>query len=332
MSDLNEETPIINDAVTSDDTGFSGDAGEQSMDDESQEVESSENSEESVEVQAETTDELKEEIEEAIEDGADESVVKEMIREFQLKVNGKNVTKTIDLSDEDAVRRELQLAAAARPAMQESAELRKLYEQEIQRLKSDPWAVLKELDIDPDELAEDRIRQRVEELKKSPEQVDKERIQRELNEARAELNKQKEQAENAKFEQLQMEAATELEGEISKALDGHSTLPQSPKTVSRIADAMLWAMENGFEDVSAGDVIPTVEAEIKQEFNQLMDALGEDAIESFVGKRNMDKMRKKRLNSMKTNNINNIKEVSKKEVKEDTSKKKLRYKDYFKNL
>jgi 23S rRNA-/tRNA-specific pseudouridylate synthase len=109
---------------------------------------------------------LEEVVQDALEQGASKKEVQSLIREFQLKVNGKTINRRIDLSDEAGLKNELQLAAAARSSMQDSANLKKLYEKEVGRLKSDPWAVLKELGMDPDELAELRIQSRIEEMKK----------------------------------------------------------------------------------------------------------------------------------------------------------------------
>jgi len=80
---------------------------------------------------------LQDVVETAIANGASEKEVKNLIKEFQLKVNGKVINKKIDLSDENALKNELQLSAAARQAMQEAANLKKLYESEVSRLKQD---------------------------------------------------------------------------------------------------------------------------------------------------------------------------------------------------
>ena len=202
----------------------------------SQEAESEQPSSEAVEVSSEqessenpSQQQLQEVVEDAIASGASKQEVQNLIKEFQLKVNGKVINKTIDLSDEQNLKNELQLAAAARQSMQESANLKKLYEKEISRLKQDPFSVLQELGLNPDELAEMRIQQRIEEMKKSPEQVEKERIQAELQAAREEAKKLKEERESEQFEKLKEQAAVQIETEIEQALDSHKTLPKSKK-------------------------------------------------------------------------------------------------------
>lgn len=278
---------------------------------------------------------LKEVVEDAIASGASEKEVKNLIKEFQLKVNGKLINKTIDLSDENAVRNELQLSAAARQAMQESASLKKMYESEVTRLKQDPFSVLAELGLDPDQLAEMRIQQRIEEMKKSPEQLEREKIQIELQAAREESRKLKEERETEQFEKLKEQAAVQIETEIEQALDAHKTLPKSRHIVKRIADSMLWAMNNGY-DVSAEDVMPMVEKEWRDEMSRLMDDSPEDVLEQLIGQRNIERLRAKRLNTMAAANAktaNSVKATAGSVQRQDqTPKQKIKQRDFFRNL
>lgn len=326
-----EETPIVNDAITADDAGFDSAVDKQFTEEESSE-------EESEGIQAETTEELKEEIEGAIEEGASEEDVKEMIREFELKVNGKTVKRKVDLSDEENVKRILQREMAGQQAMQEAAELKKVYAEEIDRLKSDPWSVLNELGLDPNELAESRIKDQIEEMKKSPEQLENERIRKELEDLRKKNTEAEERAKQIEWSQMQQEAAVELETEIQTALDAYTALPQTPNVVQKIADHMLWAIENAEElgidpdELKVTDVLPSVEQEYKRELNTLFDALGDEVFEEYIGKRNIERMRKKRLKAAKTTNtMTNVKETASKEPKKE-AKEPIKARDYFKTL
>lgn len=298
------------------------------------EAEEGEESYEASEEGAETVEELQDQIEDAIEDGASEEEIEDMIREFELKVNGKTVKKTIDLSDEDAIRRELQMSAAGRQSMQELAEIKKLYTNELNRLKDNPWDVLEELGLNSEELAESLLRQKIAEAEKSPEQREREQMQRELEEARRELQRQKEEAELARMTQLEHEAAAELETEIEEALSSHETLPRSQKTIARIADTMLWAMENGYPDVTVKDVIPTVEDEIRKELQEFMSQLPDQMFDQYLGKKNMERLRQRRLNDLKKQPKKEKLKATTQSLKntEDKPKKKMRAKDFFKNL
>lgn len=286
----------------------------------SEELEVSESAD--AEVEAESVEELKEEIEEAIDKGATEEEIASMVKSFELKVNGKTINKKIDLSDEEAVKRELQKAYAGQQAMQKSAELEKIYAQEIERLKSDPFGVLEELGLNPDELAELRIQQRIEEMKKSPEELAREQMQKELEEARQKLKEQEERAKEAEFAKMQEEAARALDEEISTALDAHTTLAASPYIVKKVADTMMWAMDNGFDDVTANDVLDTVEAEVKKEISSMMSQLPEEVMEAYLGQKNLDRLRQKRIKSaQQTKNVSNLKKEVAKEVPKEQPKR-----------
>ena len=284
--------------------------------------------------------EAKEAINAAAKSGASDQQIKDMIKQFELKVNGKTITKKINLSDEKELIRELQLAAAGREAMTEAAELKRLFAQEIGRMKENPWEVLAELGLDPDQLAEMRIQQKIEELSKTPEQKEAERkenerlaLQKELEEARQKLKQKEEQEEQLKREKFESEVAQDLENSIIKALDAHKDISASPKIIARIADTMLWSMENGFDDVTPEDVIPQVRKELRQEINDLLSNLPEDFLEEFIGQKNIDRLRKKRLDAAKkAKSVNTVSNVAPKvnEVKtEETPKEKRKLEDFM---
>lgn len=303
---------------------------------EDNEVEESEDSGE--EVQSETVEEFKQEVEEAIEDGATEEEVRSMIAKFDLKVNGKIVEKEIDLSDRDAIQRELQKAAAFNQTAQEAAQLKKMYEQEIQRLQSNPWDVLKELGLDPEELNERFLDERIEEMKKTPEQKADEAMKKELAEARQRL-KEIEEKEQSAEEQRKIEAAeASLSEEITEALSAHATLPPTQKTVSRIADALLHAMdfaeENGYDAnaISVADVIPYVEDEYRKEMRNLLDNAPEQMLEEYVGKQNIERLRKNKVANFKNNPKQVVKETANSVKKESKPKEKVSMSDYFRDL
>lgn len=275
---------------------------------------------------------LQTKVEKAIKDGATEAEVNNMIREYEIKVNGKKKSVKIDFNNKEDIVRRLQLAEAGHSAMQEKAELEKMISQELLKAKQNPWDFFKELGLDPDELAEMRIQQRIEEMKKSPEQIEKERITKELEEARAKLAKIEKEKEEATMTQLQEKAAVELESDIEAALKNHPDLPKTRKTVVRLADAMLWAMDNGFPDVRIEDVVPSVKAEIQAEINEMMSAMPEELMEMYIGKKNIERLRKQRIAKAKLVQPVEIKEVAKPQVKEVKEEKKINMGDYFRNL
>lgn len=276
-------------------------------------------------------------IQDAVENGEiSQAEAKQLIKKFKLKVDGREYEHEIDLNDENAVRNELQLAHAAKSRMQETANIKKAYQREMERLKSDPWSVLQELGLDPDDLSERRIHSRIEEMKKSPEQLASEKMAKELEEARAEAKKLKEEREQEQMTKLQQEAVKSLNDEIDKAItSGHTKLPNTPLVRKKIADTMLWAMNNGHGDVTAEDVVPLVKREMQEELNSLYEGLDADALEEYIGRQNMDKMRKKRISAAKpVPGLADVKPTAagmKVPQAESKPAQKLKAKDFFRN-
>lgn len=236
-------------------------------------------------------------IQEAVDSGEiSQKEANKLIKKFQLKVRGKTIEREVDLSDEDYIRQQLQLAEVSKLSMQEKAEMEKRFEQILMGGKQDVARFMKEaFGIDPDDWAAAHIEKKIEHLKKSPEVLEKERIQAELQAAREEAKKLKEEKEMAEMSKLEQEALSSLQTEISKAITAHTKLPDTKLVQKKMADAMLWAANNGFNDVTADDVAPLVEHEMREELNGLFELMPEDTLEAYFGRKNVDRLRKSKI-------------------------------------
>jgi len=288
---------------------------------------------EGVEVEASTEAELQEEIGEAIEEGASEEEIASMVKQYKLKVNGKEYIKEVDTNDEDAMTSILQREAAGQIAMQEAADLKKNFQQELLRLKQDPMSFLEEMGLDPMELSVDRINKQIELDKRSPEELATEKLQVELKEARDRAEKLEKQAEEREAAALYEQESVKLQDEIKGALDAHATLHASPRITRRVAETMEWAMNNGYDDVTAADVLPTVEAQMTKELNEMFSDLDEKALEKYVGAANLDKMRQKRVDdvSKKPASIAALKQEAAPKITKDEPRKKRRLDDFMRD-
>lgn len=252
------------------------------------------------------------------------------VRKF--KVSGQDLE--FNLSDEksiDELIKLAQLGGGARAKMQEASEIKKHYDAIEKMLKENPEELLRSGGIDPEVLAEEIITRRIKEMEKSPEQIEREKIQKELAEARKKLQEVEEQKKNAEIEKLQVKYIQEFNEQITSALENYKELPRSPYTVKRIADTMLWALENG-HDVTVSDVVPFVHKEIRGEIQQMVDSLPVDFLEDFIGKNASEKMRQNRLKKMekpKVTPLSNVKSIGS-EVKGDSkAEKKVNMRDFF---
>ena len=79
----------------------------------------------------------------------------------------------------------------------------------------------------------------------------------------------------------------------------------------------MWAIDNGYNDVTVKDVLPTVEAEIRKEISELMSALPEQMMEQYIGQKNIDRLRKQRISKVKNvpKTANSIKQQASAPVK-----------------
>ena len=293
---------------------------------------------EEVEVKAETEEELVEELERAEEEGASKEELTSMVRQYTLKVGGKEYVRELDHNDEDAVKRALQMEIAGRQAMQSSAELKKMYDSDIENLKNDPWAVLESLGIDPIELAAKRIEDHLEQNKKTPEQLEDERRIKEFDEIKAENEKLK-KANIDRERSAEMAAAEkEIESDIISTLDGDSDLEANPEVINMVVDNMLFAMKPvdqgglGMSDVTAKDVLPTVKAEIQRKYRSYAKSMkSTTALKSLLGDDILNNLREERLDKIKNqvNNVNNIKKTSTPEKDEKKAKKTKSLSDFM---
>lgn len=272
-------------------------SSEEISDESSLEVEGSEESDESGEssqegeIQGEVED-LQDKLQEAVEDGASKKEIQQMIREFELKVNGKTVKQSIDLNDPEAVKRELQKAYAFNEVSQEYATVRKQLNAKIAEWKNNPAQALRDLGVDDLEFSEKRINKEVEDLKKDPQQKAFEEAQRKIQEYEAKEKAAEERARQSEMEKADQEAYSALKQEIQDALSEHPFIKPTELTERRVADMMAHYSVK-FPDITASQVIPMVENEMKSELNDLLEALPEEYIEKFLGKNAIDKLAKK---------------------------------------
>ncbi len=270
--------------------GSESESSEQNLEESSDQSENGESSQVG-EVQGEV-EALQDKLAEAVEDGASEKEIKQMIKEFELKVNGKTIKHKLDLSDEEAVRKELQKAYAFNEVSQEYATVRKQLNAKIAEWKNDPAQALRDLGVDDLEFSEKRINREVEDLKKDPQQKALEEAQKRVQEFEAKERAATEKAESLEREKQDQEAYASLKQEIQDALSDHPYIKPTELTERRVADMMAHYSVK-FPEITAAQVIPMVESEMKAEFNDLLEALPEEYIEKFIGKNGIEKLAKK---------------------------------------
>lgn len=268
-------------------------------------------------------------------------------KSYKLKVGGKDVDV-----DEGELLKRAQMGYSADEKWQEAAKMRKQMDGFIQLLQRDPAKALEQMGYDVDKMAEERIQQRIAEMQKSPEQLEREKLQRELQDMK-DRDKAREDEYRAKESQrIQDQYAVELENDISSALDSNSYgFPKTPYVVKRIADTMITYLSQAMDPnsdltpqqrerlkkITAKDVLPIVNSEIKQELSDMYSASPDEVFESLVGKDRLNKYRKNKIKNTtkKPASASEVKQTGAKELKKTQDQqpaKKMSSKDFFKTL
>lgn len=249
---------------------------------------------------------------------------------WKFKAAGKDVT----FDSEEELVKHAQMGLSAQEKWQEAAQIRKEMQEFASLLQNNTAEALSLMGLDVDKLAEDHIARRIEEMQKSPEQLEREKIQKELEGLKKEKEDLRTKAEKAEMDRLQEQYATQIETEMTEALNASKTLPKSPYVVKRIADMMLLAHDNGKTDVTVNDVLPLVEKDIRSEIQQMFAAMPEELVEAVIGKETFNKVRRKRLSRSKPApaTASGIKQTGVDSKSVDKPKERLSAKDFFKKI
>ncbi len=267
----------------------------------------------------------------------DKPVTKAEKKAWKLKVGDKD----IEITDEAEMIKRAQMGYSAEQKWQEASKMRKQVEGFIGLLQKDPSAALEKLGFNVDELAEKRIQQRIEEMKKSPEQLELERLRRDHESILSEREQERQTAHQREMERMQNDFAVQIENDITSALESPDFgLPKSPYFIKRIADVLIYDIQkNKKQTISAKQAAEVVRDEVKSELQQIYSLTPDEVFEQLVGKDRLNKYRRSKIKkpSQKpvTSPMNDLKPTGAKELnmREDSKpKEKVRSKDFFKTL
>lgn len=228
------------------------------------------------------------------------------IKKLKLKVDGKEYDEDLpfDLPDDPKAReymtRQLQLAKMGQNRAQQYSALEKDVVTFLNEMKSNPKKALSNpnFGLDLKKLAADIIEEEIANSQKSPEQIKSEKLEQELQRLKDERETERQSAEKREFERLQEQEYQRYDTLVNNALE-KGDLPKSPYVVKKIADYMLTGLQNGI-DVTPDEVLPLVKKEILDDMAQMIGAMPDEAIEQFVGKDILNRLRKKNLAKAKT--------------------------------
>lgn len=258
-------------------------------------------------------------------------------QKLKLKVDGQEFEEEYDPNDKEYITRNVQLAKVAQKRMQEYSALQKDVIQLINDLKNNPKKALSDpsIGLDVKKLAAQIIEEEIANSKKSPEQVQREKLESELKEMKEQRDREKAESQAQEFERLREQQFERYDILMEQALE-KTDLPKEPYVVKRIAEYMLLGLQEG-RDVLPEDVIPLVREEILDDMKHMIHTMPVEAVETFLGKDLFDKMRKNNIAKVKAKQavkaIGNTKapDVGKiSNQKPEEPKKKMSFKEFFK--
>lgn len=236
---------------------------------------------------------------------AEQKAAKKMLKELQIKYNGKveKMSLPFEIPDDEESRnfmtKHLQMSKQGNVKAQEYNQLESEVRSFIEELRKNPRKVLTDpsIGIDLKKMAAELIEEEIANSQKTPEQLEKEKLEAELKAMKEEREKEKEESKKREFERIQQESFERYDMMITQALD-KSDLPKSPYVVKKMADYMLMGLQQGI-DVTAEDVLPLIRDEIQGDLKEMFAVMPEEVIEAIIGKDVFTRVRKKNIAAAK---------------------------------
>lgn len=261
--------------------------------------------------------------------------VAKRIKELKLKVHGEEINESLPFEFDDNpeaveyLTKQLQLSKAAQRAMQENSSFQKQVGEFFKDMKTNTRAKLQELGIDPREFAASVIEEEIKKAQMSPEQVRQQELEDELTALKASAKKKDDEYNERELSRIREIEFEKIDSQMDAALS-KSDLPKKPYVVRKMAEYMLIGANNNI-NLSPEDVLPLVRQELMADLQEIINAMGEDQAEEFIGKEIFNRARKKNIAKAKVTPASlkaGIKDVAPK--KSDTkAEANVNYKNFF---
>lgn len=265
--------------------------------------------------------------------------IKKQISKLKLKIDGAEVEETLpfEIPDDpkavEYMKKQLQMAKMGNKRAQYAKTLETDIKDFFENLRKNPRGVLSDptIGLDLKELASQILNEEIENSKKTPEQIEREKLENELKKLKEERETEKKEAQEKAFETQTKQAYQEYEQGIIRAIDESKDLPKSAYVIKKFADFLLTGIEAGIP-LSPSDVVELVREDLRNDMKSMFDASPDEMVESFLGKERLTKMRRKTVEKAKeVNPLSTVKDVGKTLIK-PKEEKKVNYRDFFKSL
>lgn len=254
---------------------------------------------------------------------------------WKLKADGEDFE--FDASDDEATKREIMKARGANKRFEAASAMKKQAENFFEMLKN-PETLEKVLTdprvgIDFKQFAEDYVyrqieadRVRQEEAQLSPEERNARQQARDKDRRLAEYEAKEKAAEEKAAQTVNKERQSryeqQYEAKILTALEMQG-IPKTPGAITRMANYLSSAIDHGY-DLTPEDLAKEVSSDYSKDVKTLVNNMSVEQLMEFVGKDNIDKIRKAdlaRLKSTQSNPFSQRSQPQKSEVKSQQPKK-----------
>lgn len=266
---------------------------------------------------------------------SEKAEAKKMLKRLTLKIDGESFDEElpfeIDESQADYMRKQLQLSKKAQKSMQSESQLRSQVQELVNLSKNDRKKFLETFGIDPKDLAAQIIEEELHQQAMTPEQKERAELQSKLKKMEDERRLEKEDFDKREYERLTQQEYERIDTRMTAVID-QAGIPKSPYVVKKIAQYMSDGIKFGV-NLQPEDVIDLVKEELYEDFKAHISALGDDKLESFIGKDILDKVRKKNLAKAKPSPASvkaAIKDVGASKKADAKPAEKINMRDFFK--
>jgi hypothetical protein len=246
-----------------------------------------------------------------------------------LKVNGKKR----EIQDYNDMVRLAQLGLAANEKFQQASDKIRQAEAIVELLQTNPEKALQRLGFDVRQMAEEYLRAELQKEVLTDEQRKIMEMEQKLAEYEEQKKKKEDEEKANRISELQRHYEAELSDKIIKAIETYK-LPRNERTISRIAEKLYVALENGYE-IDPLDVAPLVKQEVEEELRGMYGTLDVDSMLQLLGEDNLKKIREHELRKVKDKAPKNpvkTTPVATPRQESETGSKKIKAADFFKNL
>lgn len=259
------------------------------------------------------------------------------LKKLKIKFGGKEMEEDLpfEIPDDpkaiEYMQKQLQMAKLGTTSAERYSQLEKEVISFVEELRKNPRKALANprIGVDVKKLAAEILEEEINNSSKTPEQLEKERMEAELREIKEEREREKEEFRQKELERMQEQEFQRYDMLMDKAFND-AKLPKNPYMVKRMADYLILGLQAG-RKLDPADVLPLVQEEMMGDLKSMFETMPAESLKEFMGKDTLDKIRKHNVAQVKKAPVPvkaAVKDVGQKgEAKKD--EKKQTFKDFF---